>query len=180
MADSTDHLIVKPDRAEPTRGRVFFDGRVFDCALGRSGVTTNKREGDGATPAGCYTLRRVLYRPDRGDAPETALPVTAITETDGWCDDPDDANYNRPVTLPYAARAERMWRDDSLYDVVVVLGHNDDPVVAGAGSAIFLHVAAPDFGATEGCVALRDNEVRDVLRRCSAATEIDIRSLKET
>ena len=104
-----------------------------------------KREGDMATPEGCFPLRRLLYRPDRESAPESGLPAAAIERDDGWCDDPADPFYNRPVTLPYPARAEALWRDDRLYDLLIVLGHNDDPVRPGAGSAIFLHLAAGDF-----------------------------------
>ena len=177
MADSVTHnhiLRVKPDSSEPTRGRLFFNGKVYDCALGRGGVRADKSEGDGATPLGQFPLRRVLYRPDRGDAPDTSLPVAPHQKTDGWCDDPANPRYNLPVTLPYPARAERMWRDDGLYDVVVVLGHNDDPVEPGAGSAIFLHLAAPDFKATEGCVAMRRADVLEVLKTCDTQSVIAI------
>jgi L,D-peptidoglycan transpeptidase YkuD (ErfK/YbiS/YcfS/YnhG family) len=135
-------------------GWLDWRGRRLRCALGRSGVVTDKHEGDGGTPIGCWELRRMLYRPDRLAPPLTALPLTEIAADDGWCDDPGHADYNRPVALPHPARCEKMWRDDGLYDVVVVLGHNDDPPVPGAGSAIFLHVAKPDYGPTEGCVAL--------------------------
>ncbi len=133
-----------------------LDGRLVRCALGRNGVigAIAKREGDGCSPGGVWPLRRVLYRPDRGEAPTTWLPSAPIAESDGWCDSPGDPAYNRPVPLPYRASAERLWRNDGLYDIVVILGHNHDPVVEGAGSAIFLHVAARDYGPTEGCVAL--------------------------
>src|SRR5262245_51881313 len=85
-------------------GRFHLDGAEFACALGRAGIVPGpaKREGDGATPAGVWPLRRVLFRPDRG-VPVTALPAAAIAPSDGWCDAPGDANYNRPVTLPYGA-----------------------------------------------------------------------------
>lgn len=136
-------------------GWLDLGGRRARCALGRGGVIAarEKTEGDGATPAGVWPLRHVLFRSDRGGAPKTALPASPIRRADGWCDDPSDPAYNRLVTLPYPARAEPLWRDDGLYDVVVILGHNDDPVVPGAGSAIFLHLARPDFTPTEGCVA---------------------------
>ena len=82
-----------------------------------------------------------------------ALPIS-LAPADGWCETPGDPGYNRPVRLPHRAAAESMWREDALYDVVVVVGYNDDPVVPGKGSAIFLHVARSDYGPTEGCVAL--------------------------
>jgi L,D-peptidoglycan transpeptidase YkuD (ErfK/YbiS/YcfS/YnhG family) len=128
--------------------------RRVRCAVGRGGFARTKREGDGATPTGRFPLRSVLYRPDRLPPPRTALAIRAIAIDDGWCDDPDDPAYNRPVALPYPGRHEPLWRTDGLYDLVVPLGYNDDPVVPGLGSAIFLHVAAPDFGATAGCVAI--------------------------
>jgi L,D-peptidoglycan transpeptidase YkuD (ErfK/YbiS/YcfS/YnhG family) len=170
------NLIVTPDRAPPHRGRLVMPGRTMTCALGRGGVSTAKREGDGCTPAGTFPLRRVLYRADRVAAPRTRLPVSAIGRHDGWCDAPHDPAYNRPVALPYRASAERLWREDRLYDVVVVLGHNDDPVVPGAGSAIFLHVAAPGHAPTEGCVALALADLMTVLERCAPGTALTVHS----
>jgi L,D-peptidoglycan transpeptidase YkuD (ErfK/YbiS/YcfS/YnhG family) len=135
----------------------------FRCALGRGGLKRDKREGDGATPIGAWPMRRLLYRADRMTAPATRLPSAPVAPEDGWCDDPGDPAYNRPVRLPYAARHERLWREDEIYDLLVVLGHNDDPVVAGNGSAIFLHVARPDYGPTEGCVALAHADLARIL-----------------
>lgn len=129
-------------------------GRRYPCQIGRGGIRADKREGDGGTPVGCFALRRVYYRPDRLPAPVTGLPVTAMAPDDGWCDDPAHPGYNRPVRLPFAASHEAMWREDGVYDVVVVLGHNDDPPRPGLGSAVFLHVSRPDGGPTAGCVAL--------------------------
>lgn len=131
-------------------------GLEIPCAIGKGGVrpAAQKREGDGASPIGVWSLRRVLYRPDRVGRPQTGLPVVEIAPDDGWCDAPGDPAYNRPVKLPYLASAENLWREDHVYDVIVILGHNDDPVVPGAGSAIFWHLARPDFTPTEGCVAV--------------------------
>lgn len=157
-------LIVVPDAQAPQRGTLTFGGKTYACVLGRSGAIIDKHEGDGATPVGRFAVRRVLYRADRGVRPATALPVSAITPSDGWCDAPGDPAYNRPVTLPYPASAETMTRDDRLYDVVVVLGHNDAPVIPGAGSAIFLHVMPEDGGPTAGCIALAPEDLRAVLR----------------
>jgi L,D-peptidoglycan transpeptidase YkuD (ErfK/YbiS/YcfS/YnhG family) len=144
-------------------GTADWNGRTMRCALGRSGIATDKREGDGATPTGVLAMRRALYRPDRGAPPVTTLACTAIAPTDGWCDDPGDAAYNMPVHLPYPGRHERLWRDDHLYDLVVVLGWNDDPPVPGRGSAIFLHLARDGYAPTEGCVALSHADLVAVL-----------------
>lgn len=132
------------------------------CAVcGKGGVRADKREGDGASPAGTFPLLYAYYRPDRVTAPRSGLKLTPLRPEDGWVDDPKDPNYNRPVKLPYAASHEGLWRTDGLYDIVVVIGYNTDPVVLGAGSAIFLHVARPDMAPTEGCIAV---EQRPLLR----------------
>ena len=144
-------------------GRALWHGRALRCAVGRSGISRGKREGDGATPAGSFPLRLVLYRADRVEAPRGSLPCAAITPADGWCDTPGDALYNRAVRLPYPTRAERLWREDACYDLLAVIGFNDDPVKEAAGSAIFLHVAQPDYAPTEGCVALALADLHDVL-----------------
>ena len=105
-------------------GWMDLPGRVARCAFGPAGVIAGgaKREGDGATPAGLWPIRRVLWRPDRGPAPASRLPVSPISPADGWCDAPDDAAYNQPVGLPYPASAERLWREDHVYDGRTYLG----------------------------------------------------------
>ncbi len=133
------------------------------AALGRGGVRERKQEGDGATPAGLLPLRRVLYRADRVTRPRTAVPVMPLAPHDGWCDDLTHADYNRPVRLPHDGRHEALWRSDAVYDLIGVLGWNDAPVVRGMGSAIFLHVARPDFAPTEGCIALAMPDLRSLL-----------------
>ena len=148
---------------EAYEGRLTLGQRSYRCALGGGGILAEKREGDEGTPVGAFPLRRLLYRPDRLIRPRTRLPIAPIRADDGWCDAPDDPDYNRPVCLPHGASAEAMYRPDRLYDLVVVLGHNDDPVVPGLGSAIFLHVARPDFGPTAGCVALAAEDLLEVL-----------------
>lgn len=153
-------------------GVALWRGRRVRCAVGRSGITSDKREGDGATPAGAFALRRVLYRPDREPLPRTMLPVAVLDPADGWCDAPDDAAYNRPVRLPYGASAEALWRADRVYDLIVVLGCNDAPVMPGRGSAIFLHLAPPDFQPTEGCVALARADLLAVLAQADTTTRI--------
>lgn len=146
-------------------GFLDLGARKVRCALGKSGVKSaaDKREGDMASPAGVWPMRRVLFRPDKREPPVTALPVEPINPNDGWCDAPEDPAYNRPVSLPHATSAEAMWREDGLYDVVIVLGHNDDPPVAPMGSAIFLHIARPGYLPTEGCVAVSRDDMDALL-----------------
>ncbi|MCW5747821.1 MAG: L,D-transpeptidase family protein [Alphaproteobacteria bacterium] len=167
---------VVADALDPSRGKLRVEGAgSFPCALGRGGVRRDKREGDGATPAGIWPLRCVWYRADRlGHAPPTALPVRAVRASDGWCDDPASPAYNRHVTLPHPARHERLWRDDAVYDVVVELGYNDDPPVPARGSAIFLHVARPGYPPTEGCVALALADLLTLLHACSGADVLEV------
>ena len=156
-------------------GWLRVGARQFRAALGRGGISGAKREGDGVTPAGIFPLRQVLYRPDRMARPPTALAALPLVPSDGWCDNPaDPAHYNRPVTLPHPARAERLWRDDGLYDLLVVIGYNDAPPVPGLGSAIFLHVSRPDYAPTEGCVALALPHLLQVLTLCGEAATISI------
>lgn len=153
-------------------GMARIAGRSFRCAVGRGGVSTTKREGDGATPIGTWPLRQVLYRPDRGMRPVTSLQTASMAPTDGWCDAPTDPNYNRMVRHPYPASAEHLWRRDSIYDLIVVVGYNDAPVIPGKGSAIFLHIARPDYSPTAGCVAFSRRDLVTILGLLSPASRL--------
>ena len=154
--------------------RLVSSNKVSRCVIGRGGITVNKREGDYATPAGLFPLRRVFYRADRLDPPATDLPLCEIRSDYGWCDDPADDQYNRLVVLPHVTSHEILWRDDGIYDVFCELGYNDAPVVPGRGSAIFLHVARPNFAPTEGCVALQLPELLAVLERCDSDSNLRV------
>jgi L,D-peptidoglycan transpeptidase YkuD (ErfK/YbiS/YcfS/YnhG family) len=145
------------------------------CALGRGGIVRVKREGDGGTPAGIHRLVGVLYRPDRLGRPATRLPVAPIRRNDGWCDDPLDRRYNRPVPLPFGASHERLWRDDNLYDIVVILDYNLARPVANRGSAIFLHLAGTGFAPTAGCVAVAAETMRRLLSFSTGKSTLTIR-----
>ena len=146
-------------------GLFHFQGEIWRCALGKGGIRADKTEGDGATPPGEMRLLRLLYRADRVAKPVTTLPVEPIGPNDGWCDAPTHRQYNRPVTLPFDASHERLWRDDALYDIIGILDWNIDPVVPHRGSAIFLHLARPDFAPTEGCIALELPALQQAIRR---------------
>jgi len=156
------------------RGRLHAGPLVIACALGASGMRIGKREGDHATPAGRYRILEARFRADRLSRPGGRLKFRALRQTDGWCDDPSAATYNRSVQLPVDAGHETMWRADGLYDFVLVLDYNVVPCRKGYGSAIFLHCAREDFGPTEGCVALRRTDLQRLLPMLSAKTRIII------
>lgn len=144
------------------------------AAAGRSGVVAHKVEGDGATPAGTFPLVAAFYRADRLPRPQTRLPLRPLAPSDAWVDDPADPNYNSLVSLPYPAHSEAMWLDDAVYDLVVVIGYNMAPVVPGAGSAIFLHIARPDFSPTAGCIAIARAALLELMPLLGPSSSITI------
>jgi len=153
-------------------GLLRFQGGQYRTAFGEAGVTRAKQEGDHATPAGLLPLRRVFYRADRLARPRAVVPVEPIAPQDGWCDDPADRAYNRKVSLPHPARHEALWRQDNVYDLMGVLGWNDDPVQRDRGSAIFLHVARTGYPPTEGCIALALGDLTALLAAGLSGVEV--------
>lgn len=154
-----------------------FNGKTIPCAIGRSGVcpAAEKTEGDGCTPLGTWPIRGALFHPGRAAPPNGfALPWRWINAQDGWSDDPADPSYNRPVRLPHSHSAETLIRDDPLYDIIVVLGHNDAPPQPGKGSAIFFHVWN-EGKPTEGCVAIARDEMDRVLGELRSGNVVEIR-----
>ncbi len=144
----------------------------MSTVVGKNGLTEQKQEGDHATPIGIFPLRKVYYRADRIIKPRTILPVEPLSRLDGWCDDLKHTDYNRYIRLPHPARHELLWREDHVYDLIVVIGYNDNPVVSGRGSAIFMHLQRPDQTPTEGCLALSESELRSVLAAGANAVHI--------
>jgi L,D-peptidoglycan transpeptidase YkuD (ErfK/YbiS/YcfS/YnhG family) len=154
-------VLVRAAPGNPRQAIVQAGPLTFRAALGRSGRTTRKHEGDGATPVAAMRLLRGYYRGDRIGSPVSGLPMAPIGKSLLWCDAPEDANYNRPVSAPFAKSHERMKRPDHLYDICLVMDWNISSRKRHRGSAIFLHLARPGYLPTEGCIALR---LRDMLR----------------
>lgn len=173
-AGQTPQLIVRSLSRRSQIGRLTIGGLTVACALGRAGKVVRKREGDGATPIGLFPLRYAFYRADKTKRPSTGLALKKITQNAGWCDAPSHPRYNQYVCHPFPASAEKLWREDQLYDVVIVIGHNDRPRTRAGGSAIFLHIARDGFIPTEGCVALHRSAMRKVLARLRPKTKIRI------
>jgi L,D-peptidoglycan transpeptidase YkuD (ErfK/YbiS/YcfS/YnhG family) len=157
-------------------GRLYWPGDSTRAAVGKSGVTLHKKEGDGATPVGNFGLPFGMYRPDRVKAPTTALPLKALRESHAWVDDPKDVRYNSLIELPYPAHVEKLWRSDEVYDVLIVVDYNMNPTAPGAGSAIFLHIARPRFTPTLGCVAVERTALLRLLEKLGPQSTLTIRA----
>jgi len=170
------NITVETKSPTATTGILKIGPHIFNCTLGKSGVISAdaKKEGDGKTPLGIFPLRQLLYRADRVLKPETGLRAEALTQDTGWCEDPAHPDYNKKITLPHPAVHDRMTREDHLYDYTVVIGYNDEPAMAGKGSAIFMHLARPGFAPTAGCVGLRAQDMLEVLKFCDLSTQITI------
>ena len=163
-----------------SRGWLEFGCLRLPAAIGRGGLRHRKREGDGGTPSALLALRAVYYRADRMRRPLTPVPTRPLQPDDGWCDAAGDRNYNRPVTRPYRASSEPLWRADALYDIVGVLDYNIVPRRQGFGSAIFLHVARPDLAPTDGCIALHRDDLLRLLEARVPLRAIDTRPWRGT
>jgi L,D-peptidoglycan transpeptidase YkuD (ErfK/YbiS/YcfS/YnhG family) len=159
---------------DPRRGWLTADGWTVPVALGRGGILANKREGDGGTPKGTYHPLQLWWRADRHPRPRTYLPVRPIRREDAWCEDPRDRHYNQPIRLIRDQPGDRLMREDHLYDFIVEIDHNAGPRVAGRGSAVFLHLARPNFSPTAGCVSMTKSAMLRLLRRMGPPTKIMI------
>ncbi len=173
-AHGIGHLLVRARPGHPTQGLLTLGGRSYVCAIGRGGIRSVKREGDGGTPLGVMRPLAFYWRSDKWRRVPALLPGRPLADDDGWCDAPRDANYNRPVRLPFSASHERMIRHDRLYDCVVVLDWNMRPRMRGRGSAIFLHIAKEGFAPTEGCIAVEPASMRRILPLLSRRTTIRV------
>lgn len=167
-------LFVRTLSKSRSRGCLQFGPLRLPCALGASGIRALKREGDGATPLGDFRCLLALYRPDRMMRPRTGLPLAPIRPLDGWCDAPRDRNYNRPVRHPYPESAEHLWRDDGLYDIIVVLDQNTRPRIRHRGSAVFLHMAREGYKPTAGCVALKPADLMKLIQHLDRRARIRV------
>lgn len=165
-------ISVHPLPGSGTAGMLRFGPLTMRCALGRSGIVSLKREGDGGTPRGEMRVLAVFFRRRSAGRSMMNLPAQEITPALGWCDDPANANYNRPVRLPFHASHEQMFRSDGLYDICVVLNWNYLSRRKSAGSAIFLHIAKPGYRPTEGCIAIHPRDMARLLPCLSRSTRL--------
>ena len=155
-----------------SKGILSFKSKEYRCAIGKNGVSADKKEGDGITPAGTFPIRKIFYRADKIDKPISPFETIVLSQDDGWCDEAGDSKYNQFVKLPFEASHENLWRGDDLYDIIVVLGYNDNPPVVGKGSAIFIHIVRPEFTPTAGCIALAFPDLIEILKNCDSDTQV--------
>src|SRR6202045_717759 len=165
---------IRAAAGDRSRGWLTAGGQTIKVALGRGGITANKREGDGGTPKGTFRPRRVWWRADRHPRPRTFLAVRAIGPADAWCEDPSSRHYNQPVRGDSTGGGDRLKRDDHLYDFIVEIDHNSSPRIKGRRIAVFLHLARENFGPTAGCVSMTKSAMLRLLARIGPDTKIVI------
>ena len=151
-----------------------FNDTSYTCAIGKNGVSSHKKEGDGCTPLGEYSLGNIYFREDRVVLPDVELSKVIIDQNTGWCDDINSNDYNRPITLPFKYSAERLYREDNVYDIICVINYNLESVIKGKGSAIFMHIATDSYSGTEGCIALKQDDLIQILSQINLKTKINI------
>jgi len=156
------------------RGWLRLDGRVIPVALGRGGILTDKREGDGGTPRGVFHPVRLWWRGDRHPRPRTGLPMRRIAAADAWSEDPAERRYNQPIQIKDGEPGDRLMREDHLYDFIIEIDHNTRPIIRGRGSAVFLHLARDHFAPTAGCVGMTRGAMLRLLARLGPQTRIVI------
>jgi L,D-peptidoglycan transpeptidase YkuD (ErfK/YbiS/YcfS/YnhG family) len=175
LAECKGATVVPHVNLEYGNGYLYWPAGETRAVAGVAGISSTKKEGDGATPAGTFPLPFGMYRPDRIRLPHTNLPMTPLREVHAWVDDPNDPKYNQLVELPYPAHTEKIWRADGIYDLLVVVGYNMNPTEPGAGSAIFLHIARPNFTPTEGCIAIERSVLLSLVTLLGPESTLTIR-----
>ena len=153
---------------------LIFKDTSYTCAIGKNGTTVTKKEGDGCTPLGEYSLGRIYFREDKVVLPHVKLPQVVINKNMGWCDDINSDDYNKAISFPFEYSAERLHRSDDIYDIVCVIEYNSNPIIKGKGSAIFMHVARDNYAGTQGCIALRKEHLITILSQANLQTQINI------
>ncbi|MFP4022749.1 MAG: L,D-transpeptidase [Candidatus Paceibacterota bacterium] len=167
-------IYVRQNTEMISKASFLFNEKEYLCSIGAAGIKKDKIEGDLSTPIGTFQLRCLFYRPDRLERPNTGLKAIATEIDDAWCDDPSDSAYNTHVKLPRKGSYENLWIEDSIYDIIIPIGYNDDPPIPGKGSAIFIHIAHKEMTPTCGCVALEIKDLIEIIKDIDQNTKIKI------
>ena len=155
-------------------GYLKYKNLKFRCALGKAGIGKKKIEGDNITPKGSFDIVKIYYRNDRVKKISSKFKLIKITKKMGWCDDPNNKSYNQLINLPTNCKYEKLYRKDNVYDLVIVLDYNIKPTIKNKGSAIFIHVARQNYKKTEGCIALKKNHLKKLIKTIEKNTKVII------
>ena len=151
-----------------------FSNYKAKCAIGKRGIGLKKKEGDLITPKGKYKIKYILYRKDRIRKIQSKIKKIEIKKNMGWCDDPKSKNYNKLVKLPSKFNYEKLYKKKNIYDIILVLNYNMQPIIKNKGSAIFIHVATKDYRKTEGCIALKKKDLLEIIKKVKKNTKVKI------
>ncbi len=151
---------------------LFYNGNKYKCSIGSAGFSNKKKEGDRCTPIGIFRVTDILFREDKLKDLNTNYDLKTISPRDGWCDDPSSNHYNTKIKFPFSKSAEKLFRQDNRYDIICITNHNQNPIIAGAGSAIFIHIASENYSPTAGCIALSLNDLTEILPTLTKTTDI--------
>ena len=147
---------------------------LYKCAVGENGITNSKIEGDRCSPSGIYSIEKIYFRKDKLNLPKIDFQTTPINKNFGWCDDTTSSHYNKFIEFPFSDRAEILFREDEIYNIICVISYNTNPIIKNKGSAIFLHVANTDYSGTAGCLALKQSDLIELLQNINIDTKIHI------
>jgi len=155
-------------------GYLQYKNLKFRCALGKAGIKKKEKEGDNVTPKGIFKITSMYYRPDRIKNITTTVKKIKIKKNIGWCDDPNSHFYNQQISLPNKFGHEKLYRNDSLYDLILVLNYNVNPIIKNKGSAIFIHITKKNYKKTKGCIALKKKHLIELISKIKKNTKIKI------
>jgi len=155
-------------------GYLKYKNLKFRCALGKGGIKKKIKEGDNITPKGIFSITRIFYRQDKIKKIITKVKKIKIKKNMGWCDDSQSPFYNKQVKLPNRFSYEKLYREDNLYDIILILNYNTKPVIKNKGSAIFVHVGNKFYKKTRGCVALKKDHLIKLISQIKKNTKIKI------
>ena len=143
------------------------------CAIGKKGIGYKRKEGDLITPLGEFNIKYILYRKDRVKV-SSKLKKKVIKKNMGWCDDPKSSHYNKLVKLPFDYKHEKLYKNENVYDIILVLNYNMNPIKKNKGSAIFIHVAKNNFKRTKGCIAIKKMSLIKLIKKINPYTKVKI------
>jgi len=155
-------------------GYLKYKNFKFRCSLGKGGIKKKIKEGDNITPKGIFKITKIYYRSDKVKKIFTRIKTIIIKKNMGWCDDPRSILYNKQIKLPTKFSHEKLYRNDNVYDLVLVLNYNTKPIIKNKGSAIFVHVAKNSYKKTKGCIALKKQDLIQLAKNIKKNTRIEI------